>query len=259
MGNGSSLLIVDSGDAPGIVAEEGSDFELRNASVSGFATLLTIHEPGALIEGNSMSTTGNGASCIRLTASADIVNNSFWEGASEGSYAILAGGGVSSLIHGNTFSGFRHGDSDTSGQAILSRGPLEIFDNLFTKMAMDTVEDPYVIHFIGAEPTLHDEQPVWETNRFQGSTPTPLDERVNIFRQEWNIRAEVISSLMCPNTSSQRQTTGMMGTAPRGARGSTRTTSLPRSAQRATPSPISRCNLTSISSSSSTCSIWMSP
>ena len=192
IGNGTNSLSINIPDAPGIHVSQGSTFELRNSSVSGQTTLLTIEDPGAVVDGNQLGTTGNGEACIHLKASAPISNNQFWEYTPTGSYAIIAEKGVASQIYNNTFSGFKHGGSSIRGRAIMSFGPIEIYDNFFTEMWMTSPDsDPYVIYFVGAEPTDHDGEPVWETNRFRGDNDAPNNERVNIFKQAWFVEVTV--------------------------------------------------------------------
>lgn len=192
IGNGSNSLSINLPDAPGIHVLEGSTFELWNSSLSGQTTLLTIEDPGAVVDGNTLGTTGNGETCILLKASAPISNNQFWEYATMGSYAIIAEKGVTSEIYNNMFSGFKHGGSSTRGRAIMSFGPIEIYDNFFTEMWMTSPDsDPSVIYFVGAEPTDHDGDPVWETNRFRGDNDAPNNERVNFFKQAWYVEVTV--------------------------------------------------------------------
>jgi hypothetical protein len=194
-GNQSTYITSQSPNTPGITMSKNSLFTMENSSMGGPTTLLLIEDENAVIEGNSFSTSGSGEACIHLTASATISGNTFTEGAAYGSYAIIADESVSSIITENTFTRFRHGDQSTMGGAILSRGPLDIHDNIFEGMVMDTAQDPYIIHFIGSEPALHEGNPIWETNRYIGKTPGARDERVNIFKQSWTIDVEVLSSL----------------------------------------------------------------
>ncbi len=191
-GNGSSCVNVISEDASGILIKPESDVEIRESSISGSGDLITVEDPDAIIENCSLSTSSNQRACIILNASAEIQHNYFSEGAPEGSYAIIAHPGAASKVHNNTFEGFKHQSRSQYGRAILSYGPLEIYDNLFTRMAMDNADsDPYVICFVGAEPIDHNGEPVWETNRFRGKTKVPMDERVNIFKQAWTVKVTV--------------------------------------------------------------------
>lgn len=191
-GNGSNTIAFDSVDSPGIMVTPGSLLELLNTSVSGPNTLVTVNDENAVIEHCSFSTSGDETACILLKASAPIPNNMFYEGSPTGTYAIIAEAGVTSEIYDNTFNGFRHGGQSKYGRAIMSYGPIEIYDNLFTRMVMDNAQsDPYVIYFIGNEPTDHGGQPVWETNRFRGKNGIANNERVNIFKQAWNVEVTV--------------------------------------------------------------------
>ena len=194
-GNGSNSLTILSMDSAGIIIPRGANFELMNTSVNGQTTLLTLEDDDALVRYNTFSTGGNGAACILLKASPSIANNTFNEGSSIGSWAIIAEAGVTSEIYGNTFDGFFHEGFRRYGGAIKSFGPIEIYDNLFTKMIADNADtDPYIIYFVGTEPTDHDGQPVWETNRFRGRNKNVGDERVNVFMQAWNIDVVVTNS-----------------------------------------------------------------
>jgi len=191
-GNGSNYISINSADAPGIIISDGAVFELINSTVNGASTLLTIEDDGVDMSGNSFDTSGAGAACILLKASAPIHHNSFSESSPSGSYAIIAEAGVNSEIYNNTFNGFKHGGLTTKGRAIMSFGPIEIYDNLFTRMAMDNADsDPYVIYFLGAQPTDHNGDPVWETNRFRGMNGAANNERVNIFKQAWKVDVTV--------------------------------------------------------------------
>jgi len=193
-GNGSSAVSIDKPDAPGIIVSSGSVFESINASISGASTLVTIEDTDPVINGTMFSTYGDDKPCILLKAAADIHGNKFMEMAQKGSYAIIAEEGIDSKIYDNEFEGFKYG-FNINGRAIMSYGPLEIYDNLFTRMKMASPEgDPYVIYFVGVEPTDHDGQPVWETNRFNGKDSTNHNERVNMFKQAWNVEVTVTNN-----------------------------------------------------------------
>ena len=193
-GNQTNQISIDSATAPGVELKSGCTAEIVNSTITGSGTLITVEEPGAVIHGDTLSTATDFAACIHLKAAAEIYGNTFDESSLVGSYGILADQGVNSKVHDNTFQNFK-GDvnQDKIGRAILSYGPLEIYDNLFSRMIANNPSESYIIYFLGAEPTTHDKS-VWEDNRFRGRTGGVGDERVNVFKQAWNVEVTVTNS-----------------------------------------------------------------
>ena len=192
-GNSSCSINIDSVDSAGFVVPDGATFEMRNTSLSGPCNLLTIEDENAIVQYCSFSSYADGTTLITLKASAAIGDNTFIEAAPTGSVAIFAEMGVTSEIFNNEFTGFKHGGPSTFGHAIVRHGPIEIYDNTFKRMVADNTGEPYVIYFLGSEPTEHDGKPVWETNRFIGKTNPANSERINMFMQAWNVDIFVLN------------------------------------------------------------------
>ena len=193
-GNGTAAIVLGPEGAPGLIIPDGAVLELVNAQVSGSTTLLTLSEADAEIHETWFSTSGTDEACILLNAPAEIFNNTFTEGSQTGTYAIIADVGIDSKIYNNTFDSFKYGFGEY-GRAIVSYGPIEIYDNYFTGMKASNklTASPYIIYFVGVEPTDHGGEPVWQTNHFKGRSSTVGDERVNIFKQAYYVDVEVLN------------------------------------------------------------------